>query len=385
MNIALTEADLREVRAIRQKIHAHPELGYREHKTAQLVEEELARAGVDEIHPAIGGTGIVAVIRRGSSPKSIGIRADMDALPVMEAARHAYSSSQEGIMHACGHDGHTAILLGTARTLVRSGGFNGTVYLVFQPAEEGLGGARRMIEDGLFDRFPMDAIFGLHNWPGLDVGKVGVKAGAIMGAVDRFDIAIEGVGAHAAQPDTGTDPVVVAAQLVSSLQTIVSRFCAPTTFAVVSVTEISAGNAYNVIPDRATLKGTVRTIDPAVRANIETLMGRMVAGIGSALGATCTLNYRHGTPATINHEHETNLLRQAAIDALGRDQVEEIEHSSLAGEDFACLLHERPGAFFRLGNGASADLHNPHYDFCDDALSPGIAVWVQLVRNILPS
>ncbi len=369
---------------LRRHIHANPELGFQERATSDLVVEELHRAGITEIATGVGGTGVVGTIRKRNGSRAIGIRADMDALPITEVGQRDHMSRNAGVMHACGHDGHTAVLLGAAHLLTATD-FDGAVHLIFQPAEEGLGGASRMIEDGLFDRFPMDAVFALHNWPGLEAGKLAIRRGAMMGAVDRFDIEIMGRGAHAAQPHTGIDPVVVAGQLVGALQTIVSRLCAPTAFAVVSVTEISGGTAYNVIPESAILRGTVRTIDPEVRANIEAHVRTMVAGVCSANGAAHTIDFRHGTPPTINDDQGYELLRQAACAAAGPDNVEEIDHSSLAGEDFSYMLQRRPGAFIRLGNGPSADLHNPAYDFNDNALGTGMALWQQLVKLALPA
>ncbi len=384
MSQSLTADAYEHIRKIRREIHSNPELGFQEHRTAELVADELRRAGVDEVHEGIGGTGVVGVIRRGASSRSIGIRADMDALPVIELGTLPHASRCSGVMHACGHDGHTAMLLGAAYEIARRTVFDGTVYLVFQPAEEGLGGARRMIDDGrLFERFAMDGVYALHNWPGLPLGHLAIKPGAMMGAVDRFDIEIEGRGAHAAQPHTGTDPVVIAAELVGMLQAIVSRYCAPTDFAVVSVTEMTAGSAYNVIPESARLRGTVRSVDPVVRERIEGLIGRMTKGLMQCHGASCSIAYVHGTPPTINHNAETAILRKAAVATVGPDQVEDIAYSSLAGEDFSCFLERCPGAFIRLGNGMSADLHNPHYDFDDRAIPIGVELWRNLVEATL--
>lgn len=377
-------SDVDPIGELRRTIHAHPELGFQEARTAALVKDALARAGVSEIHGSIGGTGVVGVIRKGSSPRAIGIRADMDALSVVEASDRSYASRNPGVMHACGHDGHTAMLLGAAGALVADVAFDGTVYLIFQPAEEGLGGASRMVEDGLFERFPMDAVFGLHNWPGLDVGRFAIKTGPMMASVDRFDLDIIGAGGHAARPEDGIDPIVVGAQVVNMLQTIVSRSAPPEDSVVVSITEFAAGSGYNVIPDAARLRGTVRTVTPEARARVEDRLKRIVEGVCAAQRANFALDYRHGTPATINHPRETETLRRAAIATVGAERVDERESSSLCGEDFAVLLQQRPGAFIFLGNGRdSPPLHNPMYDFNDDALRPGVELWRNLVAECL--
>lgn len=374
----------RTLRQLRQDIHQHPELGFQEHRTAALIVDELRAAGVEDIHEGIGGTGIVALIRKGRSQRSIGIRADMDALPLNDAKASAHRSRHTGRMHGCGHDGHSAILIGAARELVDTP-FDGTVALIFQPAEEGLGGAMSMIDDGLFDRFPIDQVYALHNWPGLPLGKVAIRCGAMMSAVDRFDITILGKGGHAAQPHITIDPIPVAAQLVGQLQTIVSRSCDPTDATVLSVTRIDAGTAYNVIPDTALIQGTVRTISTDSRRRVEQQLRLMATSIAVASGARCEISYHRGTPPTINSLVETDLLRAAAQDAFGADNVEELSTPSLAGEDFACFLERRPGAFIRLGNGTDgAALHSPHYDFNDDAIDIGVRLWTTLARHALP-
>lgn len=376
--------DLDAIAKVRRTIHAYPELGFQEQRTAALVKDELERAGVTEIHTGIGGTGVVGVIRKGRSPRAIGIRADMDALPLVEDGREDHASRHAGVMHACGHDGHTAILLGAARALVSGVDFDGTVNLIFQPAEEGLGGALRMVEDGLFDRFPVDSVYGLHNWPGLAVGRFAIKTGSMMAAVDRFDLEIIGSGGHAARPEDSIDPIVIGAQLVNMIQTIVSRSSAPEESVVVSITEFVAGNSYNVIPNSARLRGTVRTVTPQSRAKVEILIRRIVEGVCTAQRASFSMDYRRGTPATINHPRETETLRQAAVATVGPDRVDERESSSLCGEDFSVLLQHRPGAFIFLGNGAdSPTLHSPTYDFNDEALRPGIELWLNLVGHCL--
>ena len=356
---------------LRRAFHREPELGFCEVTTSGRVADELQRVGVDEVHRGLAGTGVVATIRRGSSSRAIGIRSDMDALPVLEASEHGHASSRSGVMHACGHDGHMAILLAAAREIVRKACFDGTVHLIFQPAEEGLGGARRMIDDGLFERFPMDAVFALHNWPGLAVGKAAIRSGAMMAAVDRFEITVRGLGAHAAQPDLGVDPIVAASQIVLALQTVVSRTCAPQTAAVVSVTEFHAGSAFNVIPESALLKGTVRTVQPKLRRVVEQRIRTIAVACCEAHGASCEIRYVNGPPATINAPGETEAMRFAAVAALGAQNVEAPEHSAMTGEDFAWYLLERPGAFIWLGNGDSAGLHNPRYDFLRRCDRPG--------------
>lgn len=375
----------RPLRQVRQDIHQHPELGFAEHRTAALVVAELRAAGVEEIHEGIGGTGVVAVIRKGGSKRSIGIRADMDALPLSDAKQSDHRSRHDHVMHGCGHDGHTAILIGAARELVVNTDFDGTVVLIFQPAEEGLGGAAAMIADGLFERFAIDQVYALHNWPGLPLGQVAIRPGAMMSAVDRFDVTILGKGGHAAQPHLTIDPIPIAARLVGALQTIVSRSGDPTDATVLSVTRIHAGSAYNVIPDSAEIHGTVRTVSPESRERVERQLRLTATSIAAASGARCEIGYHRGTPPTINSSAETDLLRAAAQEALGRDNVSELSAPSLAGEDFACFLGCRPGAFIRLGNGAnSPGLHSPHYDFNDDAIDVGVRLWTTLVRRALP-
>jgi hippurate hydrolase len=375
----------RRLAELRQDIHRHPELGFEERRTAALVVAELRAAGAEDIHEGVGGTGVVALIRKGGSARSIAIRADMDALPLSDLKQTGHRSDNPDVMHGCGHDGHTAILIGTARALANDAAFDGTVTLVFQPAEEGLGGAMAMIEDGLFERFPVDQIYALHNWPGLSLGKVAIKSGAMMSAVDRFDITILGKGGHAAQPHLTIDPVPVAAQLVGALQTIVSRSTDPTDASVLSVTRIQAGSAYNIIPDSAEIHGTVRTISPQTRERVERQLHLIATSIAAAAGARCEIVYHRGTPATINSDVETGLLRLAAQEALGADNVEDLTAPSLAGEDFACFLERRPGAFIRLGNGVdSHGLHSPHYDFNDDAIDVGVRLWTALVQRVLP-
>ena len=370
---------------LRRDIHAHPELAFNEHRTAELVASRLEAAGI-ETHRGIGRTGVVGVIRNGSSSRSIGLRADMDALPMQERNDFAHQSRHAGCMHACGHDGHTTMLLGAAEHLARQRNFDGTVVLIFQPAEEGGGGGREMLEDGLLDRFPIDSVYGMHNWPGLPAGHFSVRSGAVMASTDRFDIEIMGQGAHAAMPHLGVDPVSAAAALVQALQTVVSRNVDPLEAAVLSVTKLHAGEAHNVIPDRANLAGTVRALSAAVRAQVESAMQRVCAGVGAALGVQVTLEYRQEYPVTVNTASEAALCAEVAATVAGAAAVRTDLKPSMGAEDFAYFLQQRPGAYVWLGNGPGEGgcmLHNPHYDFNDEVIPVGVTYWVRLVEHLL--
>ena len=372
--------------AIRRDIHAHPELAFEEHRTAELVASRLEALGI-ETHRGLGRTGVVGVIRAGTSPRAIGLRADMDALPITERNDFPHHSRHPGRMHACGHDGHTTMLLGAAEWLVQQGGFDGTVYLLFQPAEEGEGGAREMIEDGLFERFPMESVFGMHNWPGLAAGHFAVHDGPVMACADRFDIEISGHGAHAAMPHQGVDPVVAGAALVQALQAIAGRILDPLDPVVVSVTQFHAGEAYNAIPERARLAGTVRAFRPEVRDRVEAAMQRICTGVAAAFGAPINCEYRRGYPPTINTSAEAALCARVAVDVAGAGCVDTALRPSMGAEDFAYFLQERPGAYVWIGNGpgeGGCTLHNPHYDFNDAILAPGVAYWVRLAQTLLP-
>jgi hippurate hydrolase len=372
---------------IRRDIHAHPELAFAEHRTAELVACHLEAAGL-EVHRGIGGTGVVGVVRAGRSLRAIGLRADMDALPITERNDFAHRSTHEGCMHACGHDGHTAMLLGAADALAAQRDFDGTVYLIFQPAEEGEGGARVMIEDGLFERFPMESVFGLHNWPGVPAGQFVVHDGAVMASADRFDIRVLGHGAHAAMPHLGADPVVAGAALVQAVQGIVARTLDPLDAAVVSVTQFHAGEAYNVIPDRAELCGTVRAFSAAVQDRVEATLRRLCEGIAASFGMQVEFEYRRGYPATINTADEAAQCAAAARALVGAERVATDQRPSMGAEDFAYFLQRKPGAYVWLGNGpgeGGCTLHNPHYDFNDDIIPVGVAYWVELVRRLLPA
>lgn len=370
---------------IRRDIHAHPELAYAEHRTADLVARHLEALGI-ETHRGIGGTGVVGVLRAGKGSRAIGLRADMDALPMQEHNEFAHRSTHDGCMHACGHDGHTTMLLAAAEALAKHPDFDGTVYLVFQPAEEGMAGAKAMLDDGIFDRFPMDAIFGLHNWPGVQAGHFAVHDGPVMAAADRFDIEVTGIGCHAAMPHLGVDPVVAAAAVVQAFQTIAARTVDPLDAAVVSTTIFQAGKAQNVIPDRVEMAGTVRSFREEVRETVRRRMQEICDGIGAAHGVKIALNYRAGYPATVNSSDEAALCAEVARALVGADQVTTAMRPSMGSEDFAFFLREKPGCYVWLGNGPGEGgclLHNPRYDFNDDLIPVGAAYWVELTRRLL--
>ncbi|MFG0632166.1 M20 aminoacylase family protein [Pseudomonas sp. xss_2] len=370
----------------RRQFHSAPELGFQEVQTSDKVAELLTSFGI-EVHRGLGGTGVVGALRNGEGP-SIGIRADMDALPIQELGQYGHSSKHKGCMHACGHDGHTAILLATARHLSETRNFSGTVYFVFQPAEENLGGAQKMIEDGLFELFPMQSIYGLHNWPGVPAGKVLVNPGPMMASLDTFEITLTGKGSHAAMPDRGFDPIVAAAELILGLQTITSRRLSPLDSAVISVTQVNAGEAINVIPETATLRGTVRCLQTPVREKVQQLIGEFVAQMPSAFGVHGALTYNVGYPVTENHVQQAQVISQAAQLALGEDKVQFGCQPSMASEDFAFMLQACPGAYIWMGvdgEQPSAALHNPYYDFNDQVIEPGVAVWTALVEQNLPA
>lgn len=371
--------------ALRHDLHAHPELAFDEHRTSDLVARALAQAGI-EVHRGLAGTGVVGVLRAGTSRRAIGLRADMDALPIEEENTFAHRSRHRGRMHACGHDGHTAMLLAAAEHLAATRRFDGTVYFIFQPAEEGEGGARAMIEDGLFERFPMEAVFGLHNWPGLPVGQLAVHPGPVMAGTDQFDITLRGQGAHAAMPHQGRDPVLAGAALVQAAQSLVSRLADPLDALVVSITRFHAGDAYNVIPSTAVLGGTVRSLRPEVSDRVEAELKRLAMGIAEAHGLTAELTYRRGYPPTINSLEEAEFCRAVAARVVGADQVRTDLPPSMGAEDFAYMLKERPGCYVWLGNGpgeGGCTLHNPRYDFNDAALPVGASYWVCLVETRL--
>ncbi|MDP6295045.1 MAG: M20 aminoacylase family protein [SAR324 cluster bacterium] len=372
----------------RRDIHQHPELKFEENRTSDLVAAKLEEFGI-EIHRGLAKTGVVGTIRNGDGP-SIGLRADMDALPLEEKNTFKHASSNPGKMHACGHDGHTAMLLGAAKHLAASKNFKGTVNLIFQPAEEGGGGGELMIKEGLFEMFPVDSVYGLHNWPGMPAGTFGVGSGPIMAAADMFDLTINGRGGHAAFPDQCIDPIVVASQVVSALQTITSRNTHPVDSVVISVTQIHAGDAYNVIPDSVLMHGTVRTFQTETRDKIPSSMLRVAEGVCAAYGTTCELNYMSGYPATINSVPETEISAKAVVDLLGEDKIILNPTPSMGAEDFSYMLEARPGCYVWLGIGpgkgeAGCMLHSSRYDFNDDVLPTGASYWVKLVENELPA
>jgi amidohydrolase len=371
----------------RHDLHAFPELQYDVHRTAGRVAELLAGFGVDEVVTGIGRTGVVGVIRGRStrSGKVIGLRADMDALPITERTGKPYASRSGGRMHACGHDGHTAMLLGAARYLAETRNFDGTAVVIFQPAEEGGAGGRAMLQDGLMERFGIQQVFGLHNMPGQAAGSFAIRPGPIMAATDEFTITIEGQGGHAARPHMTIDPVVVAAQLVMALHTLVSRGVDPLRAAVLSVTVLEAGEAHNIIPRTARLNGTVRTLDESIRVMMETRMREMSTQIAAAFGATAALVYRRGYPVTENAVAEADFAGRVAGLVAGPDRVDHAVDPTMGGEDFSFMLNVRPGAYIFLGNGNSSELHTDTYDFNDDIIPIGASYWVKLIETGMPA
>lgn len=379
---------LPDLTAIRRDVHAHPELAFAETRTADLVAGKLASYGL-QVHRGLAGTGVVGTLRKGRGARAIGLRADMDALPLQEKNDCPHRSVYDGRMHACGHDGHTAMLLGAARYVAEHLAeldLDGTVHFVFQPAEESEGGAEAMIADGLFERFPMDAIFGLHNWPGIPVGEMAVMPGPVMAGTCSFEIVVRGHGCHAAMPHQGVDTLVASSQLVLALQTVVARNVHPCESAVVSVTQIHAGEAWNVIPDEAILRGTIRTFNPDTQTLIERAIERLCHGVAVTFGAQTSVSFAHRYPPTVNSSQETGICLSVARDLLGVDKVRLHELPSMGAEDFAYMLREKPGCYVWLGNGPGSSgctLHNPHYDFNDDILSLGVSYWVALVKELL--
>ena len=374
-----------ELTAIRRDIHAHPELAFAEQRTADLVAARLAEFGC-EVYRGLAGTGVIGTIRNGNRPGAIGLRADMDALPIQELNEFSHRSTHDGRMHACGHDGHTAMLLGAARYLAAARNFEGTVHLIFQPAEEGGGGGRVMVEEGLFNKFPCDAIFALHNRPGIDVGKIAVRPGPLLAASDRWDIRIKARGTHAAHPNLGVDPFVIGAQIVLALQTITSRNVDPLDAAVVSVGFMNGGKAYNVIPDDLHIGGTTRSFRPEVRDLIEARLGEIARGVAALHGAGAEAEYRRNYPPTINHQAETEFAAEVAAEICGPDQVIRDVAPSMGAEDFSFMLNACPGAMLWLGNGPGEDgcfLHNARYDFNDAALPIGVSFLALLAERFL--
>jgi amidohydrolase len=389
MPIVNRVADLQpDIQAWRRDIHQHPELLYDVHRTAAFVADRLREFGCDEVATGLGRTGVVGVIKGRNKPtgksdvKVIGLRADMDALPIEEATNLPYASRTPGKMHACGHDGHTAMLLGAARYLAETRNFAGDAVVIFQPAEEGGAGAAAMIKDGLMDRFAIDQVYGMHNGPGIPLGAFAIRTGPIMAATDSIDIRIEGLGGHAARPHICIDSVLAGAQLITALQSVVSRSVDPLESAVISMCEFHAGNARNVIPQTAVLRGTVRTLIPGVRTLVEKRVREVVAGVAQMTGAKIELDYVPGYPVTVNHASQTEFATQVAKEIAGDANVHETA-PMMGAEDFSYMLEARPGAFIFCGNGNSAGLHHPAYNFNDEAIVFGTSYWIKLVENTL--
>lgn len=381
-------ADLQaDITAWRRELHTQPELLFEVHRTAAFVAERLKEFGVDEIVTGLGRTGIVGIIRgkSNSSGKTIGLRADMDALPITEATGKDYASTNKGLMHACGHDGHTAMLLGAARYLSETRNFDGTIAVIFQPAEEGGGGGREMVEDGIMERFGISEVFGMHNMPGIPVGHFAIREGGIMAGTDEFIIEIEGHGGHAAMPHLAVDPVIVSAHIITGLQTLVSRNVNPIQQAVLSVTTVNAGTAHNVIPRTSRLTGTVRTLDEAVRKQMEDGINRLVPQLAQSFGASARVQYIRGYPVTVNAPDQTAFAASVAREVAGEPNVNDNVDPTMGGEDFAYMLNARPGAYIFVGNGASSDLHTDTYDFNDDAIPYGVSFWARLAERALPA
>lgn len=382
-------ADAASVRAIRRDLHAHPELCFEEHRTSDLIASTLEGWGIPVVR-GLGKTGVVGIVKNGSSSRAVGLRADIDALPMTEHNRFEHASRHAGKMHACGHDGHTAMLLAAAKHFATQRDFDGTVYLVFQPAEEGGGGAREMIDDGLFDRFPMEAIFGMHNWPGLALGQFAIKPGPCFASSNEFKITIRGKGAHGAMPHLGIDPVPVACQMVQAFQTIITRNKRPIDTGVISVTMIHTGEATNVVPDSCVIEGTVRTFTTEVLDLIERRMKTVAESTCAAFEATCEFVFERNYPPTINHPDEAAFARRVMEGLVGADNVFEME-PTMGAEDFSYFLQAKPGAYFVIGNGDGSHregghglgpcmLHNPSYDFNDDLIPLGATFWVRLAE-----
>jgi hippurate hydrolase len=376
-----------EMTSWRRDIHAHPELGFQEHRTASFVSSQLKTFGI-EVHEGVGRTGVVGVLKNGKSARQIGLRADMDALPILEANTFQHKSTKDGVMHACGHDGHTAMLLGAAKYLAATKSFDGTVHFIFQPAEEGIGGARAMIDDGLFRRFPCEAVFGMHNRPGMPLGRFAVRSGPMMAGGAFFDIDIEGVGSHGARPESGVDPVLVAAHVTAALQSIVSRNVRPQDTAVLSVTQIHSGDAYNVIPQRARLSGTARCFSNEVMALMEKNLRRLAESVAAGFGAKATTDFRVTFPPLLNNPKEADFAASICAEVVGVDHVKRDPALIMASEDFAFMLAEVPGCYINLGNGdgtGACEVHNPSYDFNDRALPYGASFFARLVEQRLRS
>lgn len=373
-----------EITAWRRELHQMPEILFDTVKTAAFVEKKLREFGVDDVVTGLGRTGVVGVIRGANGPgPAIGLRADMDALPLTETSGKAWASKTAGKMHACGHDGHTAMLLGAAKYLAETRSFAGTIVVIFQPAEEGGGGGREMVRDGLMDRFGISEVYGMHNMPGIAIGAFATRSGPIMAATDEFSISVRGRSSHAAMPNRGIDPVLIAAHIITSLQSIVSRVSDPFDSTVVSVTKMQGGTASNVIPDVATLAGTIRTLRPESRDSARAQMTRIAEGIAAAHGAEATVSHHAGYPVTVNHPGQTEAAVGVANDIVGASQVNPATTPTMGGEDFSYMLNARPGNFIFIGNGDTPGLHNTGYDFNDEIIPYGVSYWVRLAETRL--
>jgi amidohydrolase len=370
-----------EIVAWRHDFHENPELQYDVHRTAGRVAELLKSFGVDEVVTGIGRTGVVGVIKGRGPGKTVGLRADMDALPILERTGKDYKSQTPGKMHACGHDGHTAMLLGAARYLAETRNFDGTAVVIFQPAEEGGAGGLAMVKDGLMERFGIAEVYGMHNMPGIPAGSFAIREGGLLAASDKFSIEIEGAGGHAAMPHRTVDPVIIAAQVITALQTIVSRNVDPARNAVVTVTMLKAGEAFNIIPRTVLMTGTARTLDEGVRDLVEARIVSVTKGIAEAFGGTAKVNYERGYPVTVNTARETAYAASVAREIAGDERVDDDVDPTMGGEDFSYMLQARPGAFIFLGNGNSSELHADDYDFNDEIIPSGVSYWVRLVEN----
>ena len=377
-----------ELTVIRRDLHAHPELQFDCHRTANIVTEKLREYGCDEVKTGIGQTGVVGVIKgkQNASGKVIGLRADMDALPIFEATGLEYASKEAGKMHACGHDGHTTMLLGAAQYLCETRNFDGTAVVIFQPAEEGGGGGREMVDEGMMDDFNIQEVYGMHNWPGVDVGKFGIRPGPFFAAADLIQIDVTGKGAHAAKPQDGVDTTVVAAHIVIALQTIASRVADPLESVVVSVTSFETeSKAFNVIPENVELRGTVRTLSPSMRDTAEEQIKRIAENTAAAFGATAKVTYDRNYPVMVNHDDQTEFMANVARTVVGDHNVNDDMEQTMGGEDFAFMLEARPGAYILCGNGEGAMVHHPEYNFNDEAIPAGCSLWANIIEQGMPA
>ena len=386
MNIIKELKDLQlEMQNWRRDIHAHPEIAFEEHRTAKIVAEKLKSFGI-EVETGIAGTGVVGTLKKGTGNRAIGLRADLDALLINEATEFEHKSKHPGKMHACGHDGHTVMLLGAAKYLAEDGNFDGTVNFIFQPAEENEGGGKAMIEEGLFDKYPVESVYGMHNIPGMPVASFAVKPGPIMAAFDVFNVKIIGKGGHAAMPQTTIDPIIIGTKIIDAYQSIVSRYIDPQEPAVLSVTQFHAGDAYNVIPNDIEIKGCTRCFSPKIQKQLEDQMHQITKSICDAYGATYEFEFEHRYPATINSEEEAEIAGKVAQKVVGEDRVNLSPTPGMGSEDFAYMLQEKPGSYIWIGNGdgeGSCMVHNPGYDFNDEILPIGATYWVKMAEEIL--